>query len=410
MISSFKNRKLKTQTVSFIGIVTALLYSSSGFAESGLFFNVLASGLNLNIRTTIPGHTYPAAGIKLNTSGYTLADANPGCAMSPNGYCLFQVSDTVPASINISGPSGLVQFTLCLNGNGPLSCQNYSMTVVGNGCGRFLTGFTGLWSTSTVGANNPLSSGMGFIDYLPQGIAATLYLGRSNAFRSFTSSGGSGTFGGSYTTLSSPPTNFQSYGSMAYFGGSIWVITSGKVIKYDIATNTWSTPVTGLTTHNDSQTTVDDKGNLWSWQDSTHLLQYNIGTGTTTSHLLNTAIGISEPRITFDSCTGLLYLADYNHTGFFSWDPSTGTLTTLSSLPSSLRIQDGFCGDRSGHIFAATDGSNVYQYTIATGTWTALPAGGLIGNSNSACGIGSDGFLYASDPDVTPTVYRIQLK
>src|SRR5262249_23223431 len=123
-----------------------------------------------------------------------------------------------------------------------------------------------------------------------------------------------------------------------------------------------------------------------------------------------TSIGNSEPRIVFDSCSNLFYLADFDSQGFFSFDPATGTLTTLPSLPGSMDFQDGFCGDRSGHIFTAPNGSNMFQYTIATGTWTELPAGGLIGNSNSACGIGSDGFMYASDPAVSPTVYRIQLQ
>jgi hypothetical protein len=386
-----------------VSIVSAVLYSGSGLAASGLFFNVSASGLNLIISTTVPGHTYPAAGIKINTSGYSLTNESPGCTSSPNGYCLFPVSDTVPASINISGPSGTVKLTLCLNGKGPLSCQNYSLTVVGGACGRFTTGFTGSWSTV---ANNPLSSGMGFSGYLPQGTAATLYLGRSNTFDSFTSNGS----GGSYTTLSPPPTSFQQYGSMAYFGGSIWAMTSGKVIKYDIATNTWTTPATGLVTANLAQTTIDDDGNLWTWQDASNLLKYNIASGTTTTFPLHASLGGIEPRIVYDSCSRLLFLADYTRTGFYSYDPSTGTVTTLSSLPGSLPFQDGFCSDQSGHIFAATNGSGMYQYSISTGAWVALPAGGLIGNSNSSCGVGSDGYLYASDPAISPTVYRIQLQ
>lgn len=383
-------------------IVLLVLMCETGFAASGLFFNVSASGLNLTIRTTIPSHTYPAAGIKINTPGYALANASPGCTMSPNGYCLFSVSDTVPASINISGPSGTVKLTLCLDGKGPLSCQNYSLTVANGSCGRFKTGFTGSWSTV---ANNPLGTGVGFSGYLPQGAPATLYLGHSNTLDSFTSSGS----GGSYTTLSPPPTNFQSYGSIAYFGGSLWAMTSGQVIQYNLTTNIWTTPGTGLVTKNDAQTTVDDKGNLWTWQDASNLLEYNIASGTTTTHPLFASHGSSEPRIVYDSCSGLLYLADYESAGFYSYNPSTGTLTTLSSLPGSLPFQDGFCADRSGHIFAATDGSSMYQYTISTGAWVELPAGGLIGNSNSTCGIGSDGYLYASDPDISSTVYRIQL-
>lgn len=95
-------------------------------ASSGLFFNVAATGtlsnvsitlclngkgplscqnydvsaLNLSIRTTIPNHVYPAAGIKVNTPGYTLT----GCTPNNNGYCLFSTNNTVPTNINLTNP------------------------------------------------------------------------------------------------------------------------------------------------------------------------------------------------------------------------------------------------------------------------------------------------------------------
>ena len=230
---------------------------------------------------------------------------------------MFPVSDSVHALIGLAGPSGNVSITLCLNGMGPLSCQNYSLAVVSDGCGRFTTGFTGSWSTV---ADNPLSTGMGFSQYLPQGAPVTLFLGNGDTFNSFIDSGS----GGSYTSLSSPPTNFQSYGSMAYFGGFLWAITSGNVIQYNPMTNTWATPATGLVTASDAQTTVDDNGNLWSWQDGSNLLEYNIASGTTTIHPVLASIGSNEPRIVYDSCSRLFFLADYSSSGFYSYDPTPG--------------------------------------------------------------------------------------
>lgn len=381
-----------------VSVVLLALMGEAAFAGSGLFFNVSATGTNLTIRTTVSGHTYPAAGIKLDSSRYSLAETNPGCAKMSSGFCLFPVSDTVPASINITGPSGTVSFTLCLNGEAPLTCQNYSLRVVGSDCGRFTNGFTGSWSTV---ADNPFGTGMGFSGYLPQGAPATLYLGDGNAFDSLT--------GGSYITLAPPPTSFQSYGSMAYSDGFLWAITSGNVIQYDPISNTWATPATGLVIKSQAQTTVDDEGNLWTWENASTLIKYNIASGTTTTYPLFTSIGGSEPRIAYDSCSGLLFLADYSSPGFYSYDPSTDTLTTLSSMPGSVDFQDGFCSDRSGHVFAVVNGDSMYQYTISTGQWDQLPAGGVIGNSNSSCGIGSDGYLYASDPETSATVYRIKL-
>ena len=52
----------------------------------------------LSIRTVTPNHTYPAAGIKILTSGYTLT----GCTFLSNGYCQFTVSNTGAASIIVS--------------------------------------------------------------------------------------------------------------------------------------------------------------------------------------------------------------------------------------------------------------------------------------------------------------------
>ncbi len=57
--------------------------------------NYTTTATNLSIISTIPNHTYPNAGIKITTPGYTPA----GCTPSSNGYCLFSVSNTQAASI-----------------------------------------------------------------------------------------------------------------------------------------------------------------------------------------------------------------------------------------------------------------------------------------------------------------------
>jgi hypothetical protein len=64
---------------------------------------------------------------------------------------------------------------------------------------------------------------------------------------------------------------------------------------------------------------------------------------------------------------------------------------------------------RIGHLFTVTNTNTVYQYTIATGTWTAMPTGGPTGANNSYCGVGADGFLYVADPNESNSIYRIQL-
>lgn len=125
----------------------------TAFALSGLFFSVVATGtpanvnislcLNgkgplscqqynvsaskLKIATTILNHYYPAAGIKINTPGYKIADIGVVCTPISNGYCLFSISNMVPklitiyqsAGYTISGTiSGLTASGLVLQNNG----------------------------------------------------------------------------------------------------------------------------------------------------------------------------------------------------------------------------------------------------------------------------------------------------
>lgn len=63
--------------------------------------NYTVTGLNLSINTTIPNHSYPDAGIKINTPGYALVNSTSGCIFNSNGYCIFPVSDTTPSTIQI---------------------------------------------------------------------------------------------------------------------------------------------------------------------------------------------------------------------------------------------------------------------------------------------------------------------
>lgn len=96
-------------------------------ASTGLFFNVSSTGtpnpvsitlsldalgplscqnyavnsLNLSISTTIPNHTYPYAGIKIDTPGYRVA----GLPQLENGYYLFSASNSSPSSLLIIPPN-----------------------------------------------------------------------------------------------------------------------------------------------------------------------------------------------------------------------------------------------------------------------------------------------------------------
>lgn len=63
--------------------------------------NYKINALNLVIRTTIPNHTYPAAGIKIDEPGYRIG----GQAFKKDGYYLFSVSNSLPAYLSIIPPN-----------------------------------------------------------------------------------------------------------------------------------------------------------------------------------------------------------------------------------------------------------------------------------------------------------------
>jgi hypothetical protein len=279
---------------------------------------------------------------------------------------------------------------------------NVSVTCVPptNACGRYTSGATGSWTTA---APDPLTSPMGFSDYVPPTGTATIYLQGD-----FLDSYDTGT--DAYTTLTSPPFSFTNYGSLAWLtDNSFWSFSMGFLMRYDVAAATWTTPIGVLPWTSSPQTTSDDYGNIWSYENESTLFAYDVTTGLVTTHPLTTGLTSSRPRITFDSCSGLFFLTDYNTLPFFSYDPSSGTQITLASLPAGTPFTEGFCGDRSGHVFAVTNTGIVYQYSVSSATWTALPTGGPALNYNTGCGVGADGFLYATDPDTNTTMYRIQL-
>lgn len=113
-----------------IGAILIFILSQSTFALSGLFFHASSTTKSaVTISTIVQNHFYPSARIKINTPGYTLTSPGIDCTVTSHEYCLFSVSDTVPAIIGVTGPAGRVSLTLCLNGTSPLSCQNYNIII-----------------------------------------------------------------------------------------------------------------------------------------------------------------------------------------------------------------------------------------------------------------------------------------
>ena len=90
--------------------------------------NYNVTGLTLDILATV-NHSYPAAGIKINTPGYNVA-VDGGCTPISNGYCLFAVNGTVDQVITLTGP---IQTVVATAGNGGSISPNGTTTVLTGG-------------------------------------------------------------------------------------------------------------------------------------------------------------------------------------------------------------------------------------------------------------------------------------
>lgn len=121
-------------------IATAILLTSSTHAQAGLLFKITESGAaasvdvilclngkgplscqnyhiksqNLQISTTA-NHSYPAAGIKVLTRGYKAT----GCTSYPNGYCLFAVSNSSSATLQVTSGGQKQNQTISFTSNPP---------------------------------------------------------------------------------------------------------------------------------------------------------------------------------------------------------------------------------------------------------------------------------------------------
>ena len=91
-------------------------------------FNV--DKLSLNIKTTMPNHVYPNAGIKINTPNLEIANIGLVCKPISNGYCTFSVARHAPASLTIQkkavieAPIQLTAIGYDMNAGLPLLAQS----------------------------------------------------------------------------------------------------------------------------------------------------------------------------------------------------------------------------------------------------------------------------------------------
>lgn len=146
-----------------------------------------------------------------------------------------------------------------------------------------------------------------------------------------------------------------------------------------------------------AQNTHDESGHVFAITVDDRVATYNIASNTISYQAFGMVPPATGPRLAWDG--GLLYVApNISLPNIFSFDPATGAIVALASLPAS-RTTPTFCSDRSGHLYAAGDntGTEMWQYDIATDTWTALPSLPFDHNANGACTVTASGRLYVTD-------------
>ncbi|MFO0651193.1 MAG: MXAN_6577-like cysteine-rich protein [Polyangiales bacterium] len=228
-----------------------------------------------------------------------------------------------------------------------------------------------------------------------------LYAGNNSSFARYSLSTGT------WSSLAGPSVGLPSWGSPALVGADVWEIAIPSVVRYTVATNSWTTIRSDLRGSNDhSQTAVDRDGNLWSYN-AGELVRYNPTTNTVT-YFPTTLGGQFETRLVYDGTTNSIYFGGFGGRNLYRFDLGTMAVTSMTPKPVNM-LSDVFCSDRSGHIYSGGcgGGAEVYQYNTTTNTWRRIPDFTTPWGCNGSCAVLGDGFLYAYEDG--GSMYRIPL-
>ncbi|MDP2307684.1 MAG: putative metal-binding motif-containing protein [Pseudomonadota bacterium] len=213
---------------------------------------------------------------------------------------------------------------------------------------------------------------------------------------------------GSWTTLAATSPYSQPWCSMAPSGGDLWMIRNLRVYQYAPTTDTWTTVATTLATDDYAMTESDEYGIIYGHDSRGNMVTYDTTTGAVAYH--STGLGSEyETRMGYDPEERAIFFGAYNARALYRWDIGTGAVTTMTPHPEA-QLNDIFCSDRSGHIYAAgnTSGSTMYQYDIASNTWAAITSLPTDHGNNGSCTVSADGYLYVGTGS-NATFYRMEL-
>ena len=207
-------------------------------------------------------------------------------------------------------------------------------------------------------------------------------------------------------TASAPYASF--WASTAPWDGDLWMMRNDNVYTYDPDTNAWST-VTSITCGDDYNATESDEYGVIYGHDPGYLVTYDTVTGT--ADYISTGMGsLYETRMAYDPVSRAIFFGAFYLGDLYKYDLATGSLTAMSDHPESF-LNDIFCSDRSGHIYAAggSSGKTMWQYDVATDTWSSIPDLPVDHGNNWTCTVSHEGYLYVGAGSSGSDFYRIEL-
>ncbi len=197
-----------------------------------------------------------------------------------------------------------------------------------------------------------------------------------------------------WTTMSAAAPYGSYWAGLAPWDGLLWSVRNGAVYSYDPATDVWTTVATTSWSDDQGMTVADEDGVLYGYDANGNIAVYDTATGTQTSYA--TGLGSEyETRLGYDPISRAVYFGAFHVDAFYKFDIATGAVSSVTAHPEGM-LNDIFCSDNSGHIYAAgsSSGTTVWQYDIATDNWSAIPDLPSDHGNNHSCVVSDSGWLY----------------
>jgi hypothetical protein len=264
-----------------------------------------------------------------------------------------------------------------------------------------LTGATGdVWEAVPVNA----TGNHGLQDFVPRG-QPHMYVASQSDFDRYTIATST------WERLAPAPVAFPFWGSPAPAGGFIWGIRADRVIRYDPSTNVWATVRSDLHGGDEQCMTIaDDIGHLWGFNSAKELVEYDPFADTVRYHPTGIMGDTFETRLGFDRVANSIFFAGFQQPVMNRYALASGGISTTAPHPEGS-LNDIFCADRSGHIYAAggSTGNTIWQYDTAADSWRRIPDFPVDHGNNGSCSVHEDGWLYVETGTTSANVFRLRL-